>query len=146
MPMIWRGDHDGIDVLVSQKFAVIEVGFYIGVLTAVHTLFTVRGVDVRDRNHFDALDGHYGVDEITAARAQADATDAYGFVGRFCRDQGRRKGRSGGNSCCGFPGALEELSTGDAGLSIHVDRAKNVVAASLQQGRSSQSRRCKRLA
>ena len=74
MPMVRRGDDDRIHVWISQELAVIHVGLHLRVQTALDTFLPVRSIDIADGSHLDVRSVDDRIEEIPAARAEADTT------------------------------------------------------------------------
>ena len=74
-----RGDQDGVDILVLQQAAIVEVGLGVG-RDAFH-VFQAAGVDVGRADAFGVGAGDRLAENLGAAGAGSDDADADALVG-----------------------------------------------------------------
>ena len=79
MPVIRGRDHHGLDLGVGQEFAIVLVLLRVGIAAGVEAALHVRGVDIAEGDHLGFGDGPGVLDEIPAARAEADVAEAIGL-------------------------------------------------------------------
>src|SRR6185369_16719775 len=85
-----RGDQDGVDGLVVEQVAVVEVGLGVG-RDLLH-FFQAAGVDVGGADAFDVRAGHRLAQDLRPAGPGPDDADANALVGR----EGVRSGEGAG--------------------------------------------------
>src|SRR6202035_3349041 len=93
VPVIWRGDQDGVELLF-EEFAIVGVGGGVGGVGALFDGVATRGVDVADRGDLVGGDFVGGIHQIADAPAGADDSDAERVVG--AEDAGRGEGGEAG--------------------------------------------------
>src|SRR5262249_19220547 len=109
VPVVRRGDGDGVDVAVIEDFA--EVFFHLRrpLLAGVDGLQRVGddvGIGVADGGDLDVLEGGEGADVVLAPAAHAEDGEAERFVGLV----GGRGGGQGGQPGGGRGGGGEEAA------------------------------------
>jgi hypothetical protein len=67
MPMIWRGDHHGIDVRVGEQIPVVRVSLYLRVTAAVDALLPMRSIHIADRRHLEVGRANDRVNKVAPA-------------------------------------------------------------------------------
>ncbi len=89
------GDEDGVDVLVVEQVAVVEVG--LGVGRDRLDVFEAPGVDVGGADAFHVVAGERLLQDLGAAGAGADDAEADALVGAQDIGRGQRAGQTGGD-------------------------------------------------
>ena len=114
VPVIGRGDDDGIDIAAGEQFAVIASGEDV-LAVAFLSESAAAVVDVGNRDDFDARKRRFGLHVSLAHDAEADAANLNAIVrrdrfGGFLRGgSGFAHGKRGG----GNAGTLQEMATTD---------------------------------
>ena len=89
------GDQDGVDVLVFQQVAIVEVG--LGVGRDLLDIFQAAGVDVGSADAFHVLAGERLLEDLGAAGAGTDDAEADALVGAQGVAGCQRAGQTGGD-------------------------------------------------